>query len=395
MAQIIATEDLPAVAGSSAVAFNIPDLKATAAKIIRAAKGVADQRINEANRIAVEKEKAAYAKGLEKGEAEGMKKGEAAGRAAGEKAARDEFTKSVASVAAALKAAIAELNQRKTQLQADAETDLLHLALAIARRVARRELTVNPAAIMPSVQEAIGLCNNRSDVTLRLNPADVAAVENEIPALQGVFNDLGRVNVAGDDNIERGGVLLTNRQSTVNLQLAEQFAALTRALTGGEHDPFNDASFSDEISSSESFSNANFSAATSPPAGIAPLPVVETTPETPVVSPSPAKPSPEASPATSASPEIALASSPPTNAAPSVAPTPAAETPPPPVSAPPAAVATPAVANPLAQTFTETPVNALPPKTSATMSLSGLKSLSDLTGDEKTEAAINAALRGG
>jgi flagellar assembly protein FliH len=379
MAQIIATEDLPVVAGSSAVAFNIPDLKATAAKIIRAAKGVADQRINEANRQAAEKEKAAYAKGLEKGEAEGLKKGEAAGRAAGEKAARDEFTKSVASVAAALKASLAELNQRKTQLQADAETDLLHLALAIARRVARRELTVNPAAIMPSVQEAIGLCNNRSDVTLRLNPADVAAVENEIPALQGVFNDLGRVNVVGDDNIERGGVLLTNRQSTVNLQLAEQFAALARALTGGEHDPFNDASFSGASFSSEILSNENFSAASSPPANLAPSPAVEAT------SPPPANPSPEASPA-------------PTNAAPSAAPTQAEATPPPqpsietPASAAP--TARPVPPNPLEQTFTDTPVNALPPKNSATMSLSGLKSLSDLTGDEKTEAAINAALRG-
>jgi hypothetical protein len=73
---------------------------------------------------------------------------------------------------------------------------------------------------------------------LRLNPADVAAVENEIPALQGVFNDLGRVNIVGDEKIERGGVLLTDRKNSVDLQLARQFAALERELTGGENDPF-------------------------------------------------------------------------------------------------------------------------------------------------------------
>lgn len=239
MAAIIEQENVDALLGNSLVAFQTSDLKALAAKILRRADEVAQQKIAAASQTAAAQEKKAYETGLAKGMADGEKKGEASGRAAGEKAAREEFVKATSTVSAALKASLAELTRRKMQLQADAEADMLHLAMAIAERIVRHEMSVNVGAVLPVVHEAISLCNDRSDLTLKLNPADVEAVEKEIPNLQGIFTDMARVDLRPDPAVERGGVLLQNRSNAVDLQLARQFAALERALAGSDDNPFD------------------------------------------------------------------------------------------------------------------------------------------------------------
>lgn len=232
MAEVIPSENVDELIGTSLVAFQTSDLKALAAKILRRANEVAQQKIASASAMVAEQETKGYQDGVSKGQSEGYQKGEAEGKTAGEKAAREEFNKTVATISLALKASLTELNKRKTQLQANAETDLLNLALAIAKRIVRSELSLNPQSIIPIVREAIGLCNNRSDLTLHLHPDDIAPINAEIPALHAAFTNLGRVALVADKKIERGTAMLSNRESTVDLRLAQQFSTLERALTG-------------------------------------------------------------------------------------------------------------------------------------------------------------------
>lgn len=232
MSEIIETDRNGASPTGSAIVYNIPDLKAMAAKILRRANEVAQQTIATAKQSVAEQEKAAHAEGEKRGYADGVKRGEMEGRAAGEKAARQEFAEHTGTLVQALSAALEGMNQRKLSLQAEAEADLLRLAMEIARRVVRREVQLDENFILPIVREAIALTNNRSDLLIWVNPADYAAVERELPGLEAVFSDLGRAELREDAKIERGGVRVLNREGEVDMRLHQQLSALERALVG-------------------------------------------------------------------------------------------------------------------------------------------------------------------
>lgn len=232
MGEIIETGMEGGSPGDSAIVFNVPDLKAMAAKILRRANEVAQQTIAAAKQNAAEQERQARAAGEKKGYAEGLKKAEAEGRAQGEKAAREEFQQNTGSLAGALTAALDEMNRSKRALEAEAEADLLRLSMEIARRIVRREVRLDAGFILPIVRDAVSLTNNRSDLLIWLNPADRAAVEQELPALHAIFSDLGRVELREDEAVERGGVRVLSREGEVDMRLSSQLAALERALVG-------------------------------------------------------------------------------------------------------------------------------------------------------------------
>ena len=80
--------------------------------------------------------------------------------------------------------------------------------------------------------EAIALTNNKSDLVIKVNPADHRVIEEEIPTLEAIFNDIGRVSIIDDDTIQQGGVKVSNREGEVDLRLDEQISALEKALVG-------------------------------------------------------------------------------------------------------------------------------------------------------------------
>ena len=216
----------------SLIAFNVPDLKALAAKILRRANEVAQQKIQAAQQAVAQMEKKALDDAAAKGYAEGVKRGESEGRAAGEKAAREEFQKNTAAVAGALQNALRDMAEKKIALQAEAEADLLRLAVEVARRIVRREVEVDARFAVPIVSEAIALTNNRSDLIVRINPADERVVKEELPGLRVLFNDMGRVELRADSGIEPGGAVVMSREGEVDMRLARQFRALELALVG-------------------------------------------------------------------------------------------------------------------------------------------------------------------
>lgn len=221
-----------APAGGGAIPFQFEDVRLMAKKILQNAATQAKRKIMVAEAHAKEIEKAGYDDGYKKGESEGRAKGEKDGHAAGDKAARNEFAQSVGDTPSVLQQVLHYLEQRKVAIHAEAEADLLALALEIARRIVRHELSVDPRHIAPIVHEAIGLANDRSDLVVHLNPADLSVIEEELPALRSAFTDLGKVHLLADDSMERGGVRVVGREGEIDMRLEEQFAALERALIG-------------------------------------------------------------------------------------------------------------------------------------------------------------------
>ena len=87
----------------------------------------------------------------------------------------------VRSVIERLAASITEINQYRSHVLRQTEADAVRLAIAIARRVLRRELTVDPAAIEGSGESrARRGCNPLEGCRVRMHPDYVPALRVSI-----------------------------------------------------------------------------------------------------------------------------------------------------------------------------------------------------------------------
>ncbi len=79
----------------------------------------------------------------------------------------------------ALVAAAGEVTSMRGQIIADAEEQLLDLALGIARKVLMQEIHAERYELEPIVREALGHIPARQDVLVRLNPDDLRRCDVE------------------------------------------------------------------------------------------------------------------------------------------------------------------------------------------------------------------------
>jgi flagellar assembly protein FliH len=109
---------------------------------------------------------------------------------------------------------------------------VLELACELARQVLRRELTVNPQALVPVVREALGLllADGKSAV-IRLNPADKDALT---PTLEAEFAGLALTLVA-DATIAPGGCIAESAGTVVDATLPTRWSRAVANLMWGHH----------------------------------------------------------------------------------------------------------------------------------------------------------------
>ena len=225
--------DFENIPGSdSVVAYQYSDLQKTARAILAKATETANSKIEQAKKNIVELEEIMRKQGYDKGYAHGLEEGKEEGRKQGEAAARAEFEQRVGSLNGVLQHILGELKYRKQTIQAQAEAEMLALSLEIARKIVKREVEVDTNFVMPVLMEAVALTNRKSDLVIRVNPENHQAIEEEIPTLEAVFNDIDRVSIKDDESIQRGGVKVVSREGEVDLTLEEQFVALEKALIG-------------------------------------------------------------------------------------------------------------------------------------------------------------------
>ena len=98
---------------------------------------------------------------------------------------------------------------------------MLELACELARQVLRRELTVNPQALLPVLREALGLLlADGKNAVVRLNAVDRDALA---PTLETEFASLSLTLVA-DEAIAPGGCLVESAGTVVDATLPKRWA---------------------------------------------------------------------------------------------------------------------------------------------------------------------------
>ncbi len=225
------------------IPFQFNDIRALAQKILKRAQEQGQAKIEAARKQVAQMEKQAYDKAYKeafpKGQQDGFAKGEKDGMAAAEakiktaiESERESLRKNSEPIKGVLEQLAAIMNENRQQLLAQAEGDLLLLALDIAKRLVGHELSFDPEAIRPLAVEAMGLVTERSAITARVNPEDYRVMNEVVPELKAIFPDLGSVKIEADQSVERGGLMAATRESEVDMRLATRLAAFEEAILG-------------------------------------------------------------------------------------------------------------------------------------------------------------------
>lgn len=217
---------------NAAPAFSFADLERQAADVLARARTQAAAILADAEARADALRAAREAEARERGLAEGRRQGleqitrEAAARAAAD--ARERLNK----LAAALEAALREFEQQRHNLLADAEHGLIELAVAIARRVCKRDAARAGDTAAANARALLALVQHQADAELLLNPDDHAALQESLNALIASTARLSHVKLAADEGVPRGGCRLRGVHGEIDATLETQLDRIAAALLG-------------------------------------------------------------------------------------------------------------------------------------------------------------------
>jgi flagellar assembly protein FliH len=151
--------------------------------------------------------------------AAGVREGEAAGRA--------EAAAEVQPVIEKLGCAIGEISSLRARLRREAEADLVRLALAMARRILRRELAVDPDALHGLIMGALEKLQAQEICRVRVAPPHVALLKK---CLEQANTGTG-VEIIADPSREPGTVIFETERGGLDASIDSQLREIDRGLT--------------------------------------------------------------------------------------------------------------------------------------------------------------------
>jgi flagellar biosynthesis/type III secretory pathway protein FliH len=144
-----------------------------------------------------------------------------AGFAAGRQAAGEEL----APIVERLSASIAELSSMRNRLRKQAEGDLVKLSIAIARRILRRELAVDPLAVQGIVSAALERLEARDVSNVTLHPDHERALRAYLET-----HGISTVQITADSSLQKGDVRFETGGGTLDVSIESQLSEIERGL---------------------------------------------------------------------------------------------------------------------------------------------------------------------
>jgi flagellar assembly protein FliH len=144
----------------------------------------------------------------------------------GKAGGRQEMSTQIEAMNHKLARTIEELTGLRQRFRHEAEEDVVALALATARRILHRELTVEPEALLGLVKAALEKIELREVHRVRVSREDA-------PMVQQCLEKMGlphRVEVIADPSLERGAAILDSNRGTLDASIETQLAEIERGF---------------------------------------------------------------------------------------------------------------------------------------------------------------------
>lgn len=208
-ARPLTLQPLPAVAPAGAATPELDQARVALVQSTAEAERL-HQHIAELEQALAAREKL----GFEKGFAEGQLKG------------RQESAEEMQPALARVARAIADTAMLRARLRMDSEAGLVRLCAAIARRILKRELHMDPLAMEGIVHVSLARVGAAEIFKVRVHPNHVAAIRTQLSKL-GVPES---VTVDGAASLEEGDLLIETSAGELDASIKTQIGEVERGL---------------------------------------------------------------------------------------------------------------------------------------------------------------------
>lgn len=151
---------------------------------------------------------------------------QALGRQEGEASAQAQAQERIEGLASRLARSIDEISGQRGRMRHEAEQQIVALALAIARRILHRELTVEPEAVTGLLKAALERLDVRELHRIRVHPDTAPLLERHLEAI-GLPR---KVELIADSSFERGALVLETESGSLDASIETQLAEIERGF---------------------------------------------------------------------------------------------------------------------------------------------------------------------
>ncbi|MCP3903360.1 MAG: hypothetical protein GY715_06965 [Planctomycetes bacterium] len=217
-----------------AIVLDLSDLRREGEHIIAAAHREAE-RVRETARdqseeLVASADDRGYAQGLERGLGEGREQG----RREGSEESKVEYAERLATLHEQWTSALGSWDLQREAMFLAAHEEVLGFAMALARKIVLRLPDVDPTVVQDQVTEAMTRLLRPSAVTVTINAADRALVDDVLPGLQQRITTCRHAYIEEDETVRRGGCIVRTEHGAIDATLDRQLDRIADALLAGE-----------------------------------------------------------------------------------------------------------------------------------------------------------------
>jgi flagellar assembly protein FliH len=121
--------------------------------------------------------------------------------------------------------AIEQLATHRLKIQREAEPELVRLAMAVARRILRRELSVDPESLLGLLKAGLEKIESADTHRVRVHPEHAAVLKR---MLEGAARP---IEVATDPGLPVGGLIFETSHGSVDVGMETQLKEIERGFT--------------------------------------------------------------------------------------------------------------------------------------------------------------------
>ena len=138
---------------------------------------------------------------------------------------------------------VAQVGVARLEAVRQAEIDTVELALAAAKKIIRREASIDKEVIVNQLHQALTLTSTKSLIRIKVHPDDVEHLETTQSQISNREGQQLQVLIEGDALITQGGCVVAADTMFVDATIDRQLEVIGQELTQGI--PRDDCSESD------------------------------------------------------------------------------------------------------------------------------------------------------
>ncbi len=206
-------------AGVQTIAFNLSDMKDSANVYTGKVRDQAARIISSANDQAEKVRHLAAQQGLDEA------------KQSARQAAVQHLDQRLQTLMPALQQNIEQIQQERVEWLGHWEANAVRLAVAIAERIIRRELSQQPEITLDLVHEALELAAGSEQVKIHLNPQDVETLGQQADAWTGQLSRCAPSDIVADESVSPGGCVVKTEFGEIDQQIESQLVRMEEELT--------------------------------------------------------------------------------------------------------------------------------------------------------------------